>query len=523
MPTFRTWAAAFLCSLAVILPSFAEAAATTPDDTVVVAQAGAPVSLDPQAATTTADFRILVNLFDGLVRFKSETMEVEPALAKSWTIAPDGLTYTFDLRSGVKFQDGTPFNADAVVFTFERMLDPEHPFHSTGPFPLSFVFASVERVRAVGPDKVEFRLREPFAPLLSNLATPTGFIVSPEAVKKYGKDIGRHPVGTGAFAVADWSADGTVSLTRNETYWDGGAKTAKAAFQPIPDAAARVSALRSGALDVAADLSPADLKPVADTAGIDSASATAPHLWFLILNTRHGPFSDKRVRQAVNYAIDKKKLVETVLGGGAEIAAGPIPSAFGWASDPAVKPYPYDPEKARQLIREAGAEGATLTFYVAESGAGMLDPVAMASAIQADLKAVNLDVRIETYEWNTFLSNVNPGLGDKADMAEMAWTTSDPDTLPYLALRSGATPEDGGFNSGRYANPEVDKRLDAAHRAVSQEERAQLYKQVQKLVHEDAPWAFIAHWKQQAATAPGVEGLRLEPTFLFRLKDVSKS
>jgi peptide/nickel transport system substrate-binding protein len=171
----------------------------------------------------------------------------------------------------------------------------------------------------------------------------------------------------------------------------------------------------------------------------------------------------------------------------------------------------------------AGAEGASLTFYVTEGGSGMLDPIAMGAAIQADLAEVGLHVRIETYEWNTFLSKVNPGLEGKADMAEMSWMTNDPDTLPYLALRTEATPDKGGFNSGYYSNPKVDDLLEAARRETEQAKRASLYKEMQRIVRDDAPWAFIANWKQNAVTSARVEGFALQPSFFLLLRDVVKN
>jgi peptide/nickel transport system substrate-binding protein len=153
----------------------------------------------------------------------------------------------------------------------------------------------------------------------------------------------------------------------------------------------------------------------------------------------------------------------------------------------------------------------------------MLDPIAMGTAIQADLAEIGLDVEIETYEWNTFLAEVNPGLEGKADMAEMAWMTNDPDTLPYLALRTEASPDQGGFNSGYYSNPKVVELLEAARRETDQDTRAELYKEMQEIVHEDAPWAFVANWKQNAVTSDRVDGFRLEPSFFLLLHDVTKS
>ena len=506
---------------ATILTSTATVA-QTPPGVLVVGQIAEPKSLDPHAVTAVNDFRILMNVYDGLVRYRNGTLEVEPALATSWTIGEDGTEYTFELRDGVEFHDGAPFNAQAVEFNFDRMLDESHPYHDTGPFPLAFFFSAVEDVEAVDGDTVKFTLKEPYAPFLSNLAYPTGLIVSPEAVKKHGADFGRNPSGTGPFAFAEWEANAKVAVTRNEHYWDGAPSLDAVVFRPITDANTRVAEMLSGGIDVMVEIPP-DSVSTFDGNGFTLHEQAGPHVWFLILNAKEGPFSDRRVRQAVNYAIDKKALVENVLQGTAQIAAGPTPPAFAWAYNDALKPYPHDPGKARALIEESGHAGASLTFYVTEGGSGMLDPVAMGAAIQADLAKVGFDVKIETYEWNTFLGKVNPGLEGKADMAEMAWMTNDPDTLPFLALRTGAWPDKGGFNSGYYSNPEVDALLEAARGSTDQAERARLYKEMQEIVHDDAPWAFIANWKQNAAIADVVSGFQLQPSFFLLLKGVSKS
>jgi len=496
--------------------------AQTPPGVLVVGQIAEPKSLDPHAVTAVNDFRILMNVYDGLVRYKDGTLEVEPALATSWSISDDGTEYTFELRPGVTFHDGTPLNAEAVAFNFDRMLDENHPFHDTGPFPLSFFFSAVKDVEATGDSTVKFTLNAPYAPFLSNLAYPTGLIVSPEAVKAHGKDFGRNPSGTGPFRFAEWESNAKVVITRNDEYWDGAPPLEAVVFRPITDANTRVAEMLSGGIDVMVEIPP-DSVASFDGNGFTLHEQAGPHVWFLFLNAKEGPLADKRVRQAVNYAIDKKALVENVLQGTAEIAAGPTPPAFAWAYNDALTPYPHDPAKARALLEDPGQAGAKLTFYVTEGGSGMLDPVPMGAAIQADLAEVGLDVKIETYEWNTFLGQVNPGLEGKADMAEMAWMTNDPDTLPYLALRTGAWPDKGGFNSGYYSNPKVDELLEAARTSTDQAERAKLYKEMQEIVHDDAPWAFIANWKQNAATADSVAGFKLQPSFFLLLKDTSKS
>ncbi len=500
-----------------------EAAAQTPPGVLIVGQIAEPKSLDPQAVTAVNDFRILMNLYDGLVRYKDGTLQVEPALAESWTISDDGKTYTFQLREGVAFHDGTPFDAEAVVFAFERMLNEDHPYYDTGPFPLSFFFSAVESVTAQDAQTVVFQLKEPYAPFLSNLAYPTGLIPSPTAIKEQGEDFGRNPVGTGAFKFEEWDSNTKVVASANADYWGGAPDLKAVVFRPITDANTRVAEMLSGGIDVMVEVPPDNVATFAEDAGFTVHEQAGPHLWFLILNAKEGPFADKRVRQAANYAIDKQALVENVLQGTAEVAAGPTPPAFSWAYNEALEPYPHDPEKARALLKEAGAEGAELTFYVTQGGSGMLDPVPMGAAIQADLAEVGLEVAIETYEWNTFLGKVNPGLEGKADMAEMAWMTNDPDTLPYLALRSDAMPDQGGFNSGYYSNPEVDQLLEQARRATDQAERARLYKQMQEIVREDAPWVFVANWKQNAVTSERVEGFTLQPSFFLLLHEVGKS
>ncbi len=494
----------------------------TPPGVLIVGQIAEPKSLDPAAVTAVNDFRILMNVYDGLVRYKDGTLEVEPSLATSWDISDDGLEYTFSLREGVSFHDGSAFDADAVKFNFDRMLDENHPYHDTGPFPLSFFFSAVEDVAVMDASTVKFTLNAPYAPFLSNLAYPTGLIVSPAAVMEHGADFGRNASGTGAFTFGEWRSNEAVVVEANADYWGGAPALDAVVFRPITDANTRVAEMLAGGIDMMVEVPPVALSSFGADPYVVHEQA-GPHVWFLILNAKEGPFADKRVRQAANYAINKEAIVNDVLEGTAAIAAGPTPPAFAWAYNESLEPYPYDPDKARALLAEAGAEGAELTFYVTEGGSGMLDPVAMGTAIQADLQAVGLSVKIETYEWNTFLGEVNPGLEGKADMAEMAWMTNDPDTLPFLALRTDAWPDKGGFNSGYYSNPAVDELLEAARASTDQAERARLYQEMQTIVQEDAPWVFVANWKQNAVSSNRVENFALQPSFFLLLKDVAKN
>lgn len=491
-------------------------------DALIVAQSAEPKSLDPHVATSLNDFRILENIFEGLVRFKSGSLDIEPGLAESWEVSPDGLNYSFNLRKGVSFHDGTPFDAEAVKFSFERMLDPTHPAHDTGPFPLSFFFSQIESIDVEGEHRVSFRLKEPFAPFLANLAYPTGFIVSPSALEGYRRvGFGRHPVGTGPFRFSEWQGNRFVRLEANPS-WRGEKPSLKNIyFRPVSDENARIASLLSGESHVVVEVPPDLIAHFRADEAFEVLEESGPHVWFLIFNTREGPLRDKRVRQAVNLAINKQALVDDLLQGTATIPNGPVAEAFGDSCDPALESWPYDPEEARRLIKEAGAEGAKLTLLATESGSGMLDPKNMAAAIQADLAAIGLEVEIQSYEWNTFLKKVNSGLEGTADMAQMAWMTNDPDTLLFMTLRTDAMPGRGGFNSGYYSNAEVDALIAEARGTQDPVKRSRLYHRIQQLVKEDAPCAYVASWRQNAVTSSEVRGMRLEPSFLFRLGGVS--
>lgn len=509
-----------ICVSLLLLAACAPAGGERPDDVLVIGQTAEPKSLDPHVATSLNDFRILVNLYEGLVRFRDGTLEPEPALAHAWTISDDGLRYTFELREGVRFHDGSAFDAEAVRFNFARMLDGEHPFAFTGPFPLAFFFDRIASVEVIDAHTVAFHLSEPFAPLLANLAYPTGLIVSPEAVRRHGGNFGRHPAGTGRFRFVEWAPRTRVVLERNPDYHGAPAHARVLVFRPLSDAMTRVAELMAGGVDLVTELSPDNVAQLRGDPRFAVHEATGPHLWFLILNTREGPFRDRRVRQAVNYAIDKQALVANVLQHTATVAAGPVPAAFGWARDDALAPYPHDPARARALLAEAGFDGGlTVTLLAPTGGAGMLAPVQMAAAIQADLAAVGIDVRIETFEWNAYLARVNAGLAGRGDMAQMAWMTNDPDTLPHLALHSRAWPEHGGFNSGYYANARVDRLIERARAATDRSERARLYRELQHVVHDDAPWVFVASWRQSAVATRRLAGFSLQPSFFLLLGD----
>ncbi len=514
--------AATLAGALVLAACGDDAGGAADDDPVVIGQVAEPASLDPHVVTAVNDFRININLYDGLVRYEADSLDVEPALATDWEISDDGTLYTFELRDDVEFHDGSPFDAEAVKFNFDRMLDESHPYHDTGPFPLAEqFFGQIAEVRVVDDHTVEFELESAYSPFMANLAYPTGLLISPTAVEEHGEDVGRNPVGTGPYTFAEWQGNEHVTLERNPDYWDGPPEVAGVVFRPITESQTRVNELASGGADLIVEVPPDDVAALRDDPDVVVGEQAGPHVWFLILNLAEEPFDDVRMRRAVNMAIDKEAIVNDVLQGTATVADGPIAEAFGDAYNPDLDAYPYDPDAARDLIEEAGyGDGVDVTFYVTEGGSGMLDPVPMGEAMQADLREVGINASISTFEWNSFLDEVNAGIEGKADMAQMAWMTSDPDTLPFLTLRTGAWPDEGGFNSGYYSNERVDELIESAQVEVDDDARNAMYHEMQELVVEDAPWVFVASWKQNVAMSPEVEGFELHPSFLLRLHDL---
>jgi peptide/nickel transport system substrate-binding protein len=312
-------------------------------------------------------------------------------------------------------------------------------------------------------------------------------------------------------------------VERNPDDWDGAPRLHRVYFRPLPDARTRVTELVAGDVDLLAEASPEAVASLEARPDIRVHRSVGPHLWFLILNTKRGPFSDRRLRLAANLAIDREALVEHVLQGTAERETGAVPRAFAWAVDPEREAIPHDPELAARLVAEAGhPDGVSVRFLVPQGGTGMLDPVVMATAIQSDLAAVGIRAEIRTFEWNAYLARVNAGLCE-ADLAPMAWMTNDPDTLPYLALRSVAWPEQGGFNSGYYANPRVDDWIEAARVENDRETRGALYRKIARAVREDVPWVVIASWNQAVVARDTVRDFRAQPSFFLDLRRVWKA
>jgi len=497
-------------------------------DTLVIGMEAEISSFDPAVMTGTSTFRPVSSMFDMLTNLWDETTEIQPDLAESWEIAPDATSVTMKLRPGVKFHDGTDLNADAVVFSFERMLNPNSPdYHGPYAFP-AFFFPSYKTSTAVDPLTVRFDLTQPDATFFSALVWNTGAIVSPTAAKAAGKDFQAAPVGAGPFKFVSWEKDVLTTMEAFPDYWKGAPTLKTLLWKPIVEEAARFNQLLSGEVDFIVSLYPQFVPVIESNPDLQLIQGPSLHTWWCYLNMHFEPFKDLKVRQAMNHAIDRQSLITNVLQGTAiESNSWSWPDTWSFADD--VTTYEYDPEKAKALLAEAGyANGFDLPYIVPASGSGMVAPKEIATAMQADLAKVGVNVQIETLEWISYIAAVGTGLDDingkQFGMCQMSWMNPVADPGLYVEYVSAGQGDALGLNLSYYANEEYNKLLADARVSGDQEERAELYKQAQRIFADDAPWLFMFHSNFVTAARRNVEGIILSPNQnVLHLEGVTKA
>jgi len=515
-----TRALASIIAVTMALALWVAPVAAQPAGTLVVGLVAEPVNLDPPQVTDLNSNRVGRRIVETLVTFPEESTQIVPGLAESWTISKDGLQYTFKLRRGITFHDGTPLNAEAVKFSIERQINPNHPAYKLGKYPFAnFFFGNVKAVEVLSEERVAFLLNEARASFIAVLAQGAASIVSPTAVMKWGPDYPTHPVGTGPFRFASWDRGQRVILEKNPTYWKYPVKVERVIYRPIVEDQARLTELLTGTLDVIVGV-PADfVSQLEQNAKITLLKQVGAHVWYLGMNNQKKPFDDKRVRQALNYAVNKDAIVKDVLKGTGAASRGPVLPGT-WGADPALKPYPYDPERAKKLLAEAGyPSGFSTTLWVPESGSGMQAPVAMSTVMQSNLKAVGVNVSLQTMEWGAYLAKLRT---KEQELFALSWMagTEDPDMVMYPLLHSSQwTPV--GPNRALYKNARFDTLLQQARLTTDQAKRAQLYREAQRVLVDDAPWVFVDHEIQIAALSKRVQGFKLHPSFDLRVETIS--
>jgi peptide/nickel transport system substrate-binding protein len=458
-------------------------------------------------------------LYDGLTRFdldqSGKTPAVEPDLATSWTTSPDQKTWTFHLRKGVKFHDGTPFDADAVIFNLDRYLNPKSPaYYAPVAGYAGLSLAGISGYKKLDNYTVRITTGRPIAYLPSNLTMV--FMASPTAVKKYGNQgFDTHPVGTGPFEFGSLIRGQELTLLANSDYWRGAPKLRKLVLRPVPDAASRTAALRAGEVNWIEYPTPDDV-PGLRKQGFRVPVNSYDHIWTWILDTKRKPWNDVRVRRAVNYAIDRQTMASKLLYNTADPAYQFAPRAnSGYRASN--NTYSYDPAKARKLLAEAGyPHGFTVTVAYPTSGSGNMEPNLMNQELQGDLARVGIKVKLAPVEWATLLTDyVSDSMPMHASAVNISLTT----------LQENSWPQYFGCTSPTNLAHFCDKRVDALLAEVSTQKsaaaRADTYARITTLIDSAAPWLFIVNDRNPRAISPHVHGFVEPKSWFVDLTNVS--
>jgi peptide/nickel transport system substrate-binding protein len=479
-----------------------------------------PTSMDIASGTGQHNYSVMCNVFENLLEYDAKSFATKPALAEKYDISDDGMAYTFHLRDGVKFHDGTTMDAAAVQFSYQRIMDPDNEYYKLGqPFPLiDFWYEAIDPKKIEVKDErtVVFNLKKPHSTLDAFLAWPAAAIVSPEAVKKYGKDFRNNPVGTGPFVFKEWVPNQRVEFTRFDDYWKGPAALDGLVFRPIIEEQTRVTELQAGNIDFAYDLPPDNVAQMKDSPDFQFFETPLGHVWFLVMNTKAGPTSNVKVRQAVAYAINYEQIIKDILQGTGVPAFGPVPSAIGAMYGQETAPYySYDPDKAKSLLAEADlASGFQTRFWLPQSGSGMQSPKTMGEAIQANLADVGINAQIEVSEWGAYIDQYAKGLPDDVAFAECSWFATDARNIPNLTLTCG-TVSPAGYNAGYYCSDAVDKLIADFTATLDHDKQAEILAKLQQVVMTDAPNVYVDSQLGTASMSKKFAGFNLHPSQLL--------
>lgn len=493
-----------------------------PTDTLIYSRGGDANALDPIHTDIGEAVKVMVNIYDTLVEYDEDTLDLVPCLATEWEVNEDGREWTFKLRPDVKFHDGTPMDADAVVYSFQRIIDPEHPDVHSNIIPYYSNYTQIESIEAIDHLTVRFKLKESQATFLANMALFASSIVSPTAVKKHGADFTRHPVGTGPFKFVHWRPEQEILLERFDDYWGKPAGVKWVVFLPTKESSIRVTQLARSEIHIADNLPPAEMDSLQHTPGVVVQSTSGINVGYLTMQTKKPPLDQVKVRQAITHAIDRDRLIEVAYSGRAEKAKTMVPPTL-WGHGSGVPDISYDPELSKKLLQEAAKEnGFTLPvklqlFVMDQPRPYMQQPRQTAIFIKDALEKVGFKIEIITNDIGQHFPRMTKGehqLGLSGWSADIA----DPHNFLHTLLHSDNINEIGGNNLSQYKNPEVDKLLAQAELELDQEKRIALYEQAHLLIYEDAPVLPLVHVPVRIAQRDSVKGYKLHPSSRVRLK-----
>jgi peptide/nickel transport system substrate-binding protein len=463
-----------------------------------------PDTLDPVQGTTTTVGNMVEYMVETPLLTDKEG-NVQPNLATEWDVTEDGLEYTLTFRDDVTFHDGTMLNAEAVKWNFDRLLDPDMQSPSRGTFNV------IETVEIVDDYTIKLHLSAPYGPMLGVLSSNAIGISSPASVDQ-GENAYLNivePVGTGPYVFNERVAGERLVLTRYEDYWGELPYYSEVIFQVVPEAATRESLLLAGQADMIILPPISDIPALQLNPNVQVLLAPSLRIIFISLNNNDEMLSDVRVRQALNYAIDRQAIIDNVIFGAAEAMDAPIPQAeFGYCSQ---TPYEYDPAKARELLADAGAENIELNF-ISPTGRYVQDFQA-SQAVAGYLEEIGVESTVETMDWGSYVGALlTPPEENTLDLAFLGWAPSFPDPSEHVQFFESKNNVPNGLGTHFYSSPEVDELAVAAVQASDPAEREDLYCQVLELIWNDAPIIFL--WVQQfpIVYSSDVTGVDYHPT-----------
>lgn len=497
-----------LAVVALLFVGAASAHAQTPKDTLIFASGNDADTLDPHFLLDRPAIRVSTHIHECLIYFDAEG-NLKPQLALSWSVSEDRLTWTFNLRKGVVFHDGTPFGAEAVKASFERLLD-----SATGS-PRRSIGSMIEEVKVVDDETVALRTKERFAPFASQVSVFTLAIMSPTAIKKYGKSYGQHPSGTGPFKLESHQPGEKVTLVRNDAYWGEKPTLKRLEFRVVPEDAARILQLLSGEADVVANVPPVLVNKLKASSGVNLLQETSFRTVLLGINFATKPFDDLRVRQALAHAIDTTALVKGVLnnlpknGGGIE-----APEIPGARKD--LKPYAFDPALSKKLLAEAGYADGFKTSLLTPTGR-LLNDRQLAEAIQAQAKAVGIDIRIDAPDWATYTKMLTTKEAPLT-LSSKGNPTGDLDLTMNLVAHSK-----GGMNYYNWRNDKVDQLIADQRGETDEAKRRDMLSEIQQAIYDDLPLIALFYDAQIYASRANVSRVVIQPNEMLSLADARKN
>ena len=518
-----------LLAAALLIAGLASAAvAFAKGGTLVFCSEGSPEGFQPQFFSTGTTFDAAsVPMFNRLVEFETGTTNIVPALAESWTVSPDGKTYTFKLRKGVKFHSNAnfkptrDFNADDVVFSWNRMADDNHPFHKLTAGQTFAYYDDmgmkniVDRVERVDDYTVRFYLKRPEAPFLADMAMDFASILSKEyfeTMQKKGtpNSADVYPIGTGPFEFTSYQKDATIRYKAFDQYWGGRPKIDTLVYSITRDATARYAKLKTGECQAMAFPKPADLDEMRKDPQLNVLQKEGLNIGYIAFNVEKKPFDDKRVRQALNYATNKDAIMKAVYQGNGQVAKNPIPPIL-WSYNNSVKDYPYDPAKAKELLAQAGFPNGfeVELWYLPVTRPYNPDGKRMAEMIQADWDKVGVKTKLITYEWAEYRKRSK---GGEHTVIMFGWSGDNGDPDNFFVPLLGCEAVKGGGNAARWCNKAFEDLIIKAAQTPKQADRAKLYEQAQVIFKEEAPWITVAHSIRFDPLRKDVSGYKMDAT-----------